>query len=64
MAEPLTPDCVRSWSAEHDVIKIYSAKMIESKLHLTRGGMILIGLLAGGDYDPVRAFTHDRSVQS
>jgi hypothetical protein len=52
-----------SWSAEHDTIKIYSTKMIESQLHLTRGGMILIGLLAGGDYDPVRAFTRNRSSQ-
>lgn len=46
--------CSCSWGvSQHDTIKIYSTKGIASSLSISRGGLILMGLLIGGDYDPV-----------
>jgi Holliday junction resolvase YEN1 len=36
-----------------DMIKIYTAQAIQSTLSLTAGGILLLALLCGGDYDPV-----------
>jgi len=36
-----------------DVIKIYTAQAIQSMLSLTAGGILLLAILCGGDYDPV-----------
>lgn len=36
-----------------DDIRIYTADAIRSTLSLTSGGILLLGILSGGDYDPV-----------
>jgi hypothetical protein len=47
--------CLCSWhGADVDKIDIYSLQNIATMVPLTRGGMVLIALLSGGDYNPVR----------
>ena len=36
-------------------VMIYRADRIQDELGLTRGGCILVGLMGGGDYHPVRS---------
>jgi hypothetical protein len=53
-----------SYNAKAESIDLYDAASIA--LHptsLTRGGMILVGLLSGNDYDPVCAPIHPYSTK-
>jgi Holliday junction resolvase YEN1 len=47
-------------------VMVYRAEDLEKDpaCRLTRGGMILIGLLSGGDYDQVRRLFHYQIVDS
>jgi hypothetical protein len=38
---------------ENENVQMYTAGTINQLMHLTQGGMILIALLRGGDYDKV-----------
>jgi hypothetical protein len=40
-------------AATGDMIDIYTTDAIASKTGVSWGGMILVGLLSGNDYDPV-----------
>lgn len=46
------------FKSDDDVVTIYTANALRDapKVSLTRGGMILVALLSGGDYDQVRGF--------
>jgi hypothetical protein len=45
--------CSPSVKKESENVQLYSAGAINRAVHLTRGGMILVALLRGGDYDTV-----------
>ena len=34
-----------------DLVEIYTEDVLEHGAHLTRGGLLLITLMSGGDYD-------------
>ena len=34
-----------------DLVEIYTEDALEHGAHLTRGGLLLIALMSGGDYD-------------
>ena len=34
-----------------DVVEIYTEDALEHGAHLTRGGLLLVTLMSGGDYD-------------
>jgi hypothetical protein len=44
---------VSAATEDSDMIDIYTTDAIASKTGLSRGGMILVGLLSGNDYDLV-----------
>lgn len=50
-AEPMAPNAHITASPDKYNVTFFRASTLKDKLNLSRGGLILVAILSGGDYD-------------